>query len=238
MKPVLLLVPGMLNTARIWHRVVPLLADAAELRIADVSRQTSIAAMAQDAWALLADVPATTPVALCGFSMGGYVAIEMLAVAPPREVAALALLDSSGRPETPEGAMQREKTIAALGRDFEKVIAGVAHFATHASTHDNAALIDEVRTILRDTGAEAGIRQNRAILARGDHRARLAQWRRPTLVACGRSDQVTPGALSEELAALIPGATLAWIEDAGHMTPLEQPARVAQLLRALLAPLS
>ena len=48
MKPVVLLIPGMLNTAAIWDRVVPLLQDAAEVRIADVMTQASIADMARD----------------------------------------------------------------------------------------------------------------------------------------------------------------------------------------------
>ena len=46
MKPVVLLIPGMLNTAAIWDRVVPLLQDKAELHIANVQTQSSIADMA------------------------------------------------------------------------------------------------------------------------------------------------------------------------------------------------
>ena len=49
MRPVVLLIPGMLNTAAIWDRVAPLLQDAAELRIADVLTQSSIAEMTRDA---------------------------------------------------------------------------------------------------------------------------------------------------------------------------------------------
>ena len=47
-------------------------------------------------------------------------------------------------------------------------------------------------------------------------------------------NRITPPALSQELAALIPGARLEWIEQAGHMTPMEQPASVAALLKTLL----
>ncbi len=119
MKPVLLLIPGMLNTRAIWGRVAPLLQDAAEVRIASVLTQSSIPEMARDAWALVADVAAGTPLVICGFSMGGYTALEMLAN-PRRAVAAVGLLDTSGRPETPEGMATREKTIAAIGKDFAR----------------------------------------------------------------------------------------------------------------------
>ncbi|MCJ0764787.1 alpha/beta fold hydrolase [Variovorax terrae] len=233
MKPVLLLIPGMLNTAEVWAGVAEHLGDAAELRIATVQTQDSIAQMARDAWALLADVPAGVPLVLCGFSMGGYVALEMMA-SPDRPVSALALLDTSARPESAEGAAMREKTIAAIGRDFSKVVDGVAQFATHAASREDAALMARLREVMLGIGSEAAIRQNRAILGRADHRARLAQLNVPTLVMCGRDDKVTPPALSQELAALIPGARLEWIENAGHMAPMEQPARVAALLATLL----
>lgn len=234
MKPVLLLIPGMLNAASVWSEVLPRLAGRVEPRIAEVWTQASIAQMARDAWASLAELPPEVPVVLCGFSMGGYVAIEMLAQGV-RPVAALALLDSSARPESAEGALQREKTIAAIGRDFERVVAGVASFTTHEARHADAVFMERMRAELRAIGAEAAIRQNRALVGRADHRALLAGLRLPATVMCGRFDRVTPPALSEELAALIPGAGLEWIEDAGHMTPLEQPAQVAALLDALLA---
>jgi pimeloyl-ACP methyl ester carboxylesterase len=41
-------------------------------------------------------------------------------------------------------------------------------------------------------------------------------------------------ALSQEAAALIPGAKLVVLEKAGHWTPLEQPDAVADELRVLL----
>lgn len=233
MKPVLLLIPGMLNTAEVWAEVAPRLAARAEVRIADVQTQDSIAAMAHDAWSRVADVPPRVPVALCGFSMGGYVALEMLA-RPARDVAALGLLGTSARPESPEGRAVREKTIAAIGRDFDKVVAGVAQFATDPARHADAAWMSALQSQLRAVGPETAIRQNRAIAARADHRGLLPALRLPTLVMCGRSDRVTPPALSQELAAAIPGARLAWIEDAGHMAPLEQPARVAALLGEML----
>jgi hypothetical protein len=49
-KPVLLLIPGMLNTARIWDRVVPLLQGDAEIRIADVTRQATWRATRGHSW--------------------------------------------------------------------------------------------------------------------------------------------------------------------------------------------
>ena len=232
---VLLLIPGMFNDASIWGPVQEALrahAGAPEVRIADVSTQDSIAAMAEDAWRLVPDLPADAPLVVCGFSMGGYVAIELLAAHPGR-VSALALVDSAASVETPESTLVREKTIAALERNFERTVEGIILFSLHPDSLSNTALVDGMRRMMHAVGAPTAIRQTRAIIARSDHRALLAQTGVPTLIVCGREDRVTPPAASEELQRLLPHAQLHWIENAGHQTPLEQPAQLAQLLLAL-----
>jgi len=233
MKPVLLLVPGMLNTAAVWSRVAPVLSDAAELRIADVTTQDSIAAMADDAWARVADVPPDVPLYVCGFSMGGYVALQMLAD-PRRAVAGLCLLCTSARPETPEGAAVRDKTIAAIGRSFDKVVETVLGLGTHPHTQADAARMQELRAVMRGIGAEAAVRQNLAVKTRADQRPLLPRLALPVRVVSSRDDRVVPPAAGEEMAAAIPGAQLVWLQGVGHMAPIEQPGQVADALRALL----
>jgi len=56
----------------------------------------------------------------------------------------------------------------------------------------------------------------------------------PVLVLCGIDDQLTPRRFSESLAGQIPGAALQTIDGAGHLAMLEQPHRVAGLLRVFL----
>lgn len=229
MKPVLLLVPGMLNDERVWAEVAQALADVAQVRVARVTTQATIPAMAQDAWALLADLPPEAPVVLVGFSMGGYVAIEMLA-RPQRRLRAAALVATSARPESPQGQAQREKSIAALQGDFARTVQGIAQWGSHEPT---PALLQALTAMMLDVGAETAVRQTRAIMARGDHREALARLDLPVHVLCGAADRITPPALSQELAALIPHARFHEIEKAGHMLPLEQPQTVAALLRPL-----
>lgn len=238
MKPVLLLIPGMLNTARIWSRVRPLLQDHADIRIADVTTQTSIAGMARDAWALVADVPITQKLVVCGFSMGGYVALELIATYLisdyTRGTGATALINTSARAETADGMLARDKTIQAAERDFERVIQGIAQFGIHKDHHADAGLKAETLSIMREAGQQAAVRQLNAIKARADQRALLPRIQGKALVVSARGDAVVPPAMSEEMAALLPNASLEWLEPAGHMTPLEQPAALANLLRTLL----
>jgi pimeloyl-ACP methyl ester carboxylesterase len=233
MKPVLLLIPGMLNTADIWSRVTPHLEGLADIRIAHVQTQATIPDMARDAWKLVADVHEGTPLVVCGFSMGGYTAIEMLAH-PKRTITALGLLDTSARPESPEGRITREKTISAIEKNFPRVVEGILQFGTAAATQADSGVMDAMRAIMLEVGADAAIRQNRAIAARADNREALKQLTLPALVMCGREDKITPPDASTEMAALIPNARLEWIDGAGHMTPMEQPERVAGLIKTLL----
>lgn len=234
MKAVLLLIPGLLNTAAVWAQVVALMDGVVEVRILNVQTQTSIPEMAEDALKLVADVPPYQPLVVCGFSMGGFVAFEMIA-SRQRDIRAVCLLSTTGRPEFPAIAAQREKTIAALARDFDKTTLGIAHFCTGPAGQQNAALMADILATMRAVGPAAAIAQNRAIMDRRDHRATLAKLDMPVLVLCGRHDMVTPPEYAEELAALIPAAQLTWIESAGHMVPMERPQALAGQLKKFIA---
>ena len=230
MKPVLLLLPGMLNDERVWADVVPARRDVAEVRVADVRTPPSIAAMRQQAWSSLADVPADTPLCIAGFSMGGYVAIDMLAHAP-RKVQGLVLVSTSARPESEQARAQREKTMAAMQADFPKLVEGLIGWNTHAPT---PALRETLRQMMLAQGAETAVRQMRAIMGRADHRAVLAALDMPVRVLCGQHDRVTPPELAQELAQLVPGARLSLVEAAGHMLPLEQPVALVAAFQSLI----
>jgi pimeloyl-ACP methyl ester carboxylesterase len=64
---------------------------------------------------------------------------------------------------------------------------------------------------------------------------RLYRLRAETLLVWGRQDRLVPPVYAERWQQLVPGARLAWIEDAGHMLPLEQPVAVADAVTRFLA---
>jgi len=64
---------------------------------------------------------------------------------------------------------------------------------------------------------------------------RLRDIRSPALVVCGTGDRLTPIRFSETLSSQIPGAALQTVEGAGHLLILEQPDRLAKLIRVFLA---
>lgn len=225
----LVLLPGLAGDAAMWHEQLAALADRHPV-VADVHmRHASIPEMAA---ALLARHPG--PLALCGTSMGGMVAMETARQAPAR-VRGLALLGTTARPESEEIRLVRERAIAlfAQGRVGEVIVPNVA-MAFHPDRASDRPLLDRYLDFVLRAGAQQLVRQNRAVIVRPDARAHLPAVRCPTLVACGEDDQLTPPELSREIAALVPGAELVLVPHCGHMLTMEQPAAVNAALKGWL----
>src|SRR5690606_3309638 len=210
----LVLLPGMLNTAAGWQWVAPRLEDVADIRIADFTSQASIEDMASSALALIDDGQTA---AIAGFSMGGFVAAEMLRQAPER-ISHVALIDTSVRTESPRQAEGRTRLVDAATADYEGVVVGSAGANLHPDHRGDARIIDIIQQMSREVGLQAYIRQNRALMERADYRAGLAGIHLPVTVICGTSAERPPPRLSQERADLVPGAPLEWIEPAAHMT--------------------
>ena len=58
----------------------------------------------------------------------------------------------------------------------------------------------------------------------------LGEINKPTLIICGKEDQMTPPRVSQFLNDQIPDASLAILPNAGHMLMLEQPGQAADIL--------
>lgn len=224
--PIVLLLGGMLNDAQVWAEVRSLLPAPVDVRVADVGQDTSVAAMADRAWTLLVDAPLGQPIVIAGFSLGGYVALQML-MHPQRALHAAVLVSTSAQPESPEAAATRAKTLRAMGRDFAGTTLGIAQWTTHEA---GAALLERLHAMMLRVGPAAAARQIQAVTSRADHRERLGQLTVPVTVLCGQQDRVTPPALSQALSGLIPGAIYQPVDNAGHMLPMEQPLAVAQAI--------
>lgn len=228
LRKALILIPGSLNDARVWEAQVAGLAAHADIRIADITFQESTASMAA---AVLAGAPQRF--ALAGFSLGGYVALEVLRLAAPR-ITGLAMISSSARPEHPDAVPGREKMIALAQKDFPRMLAGMRPFMLSAANAGNAALNARLDEMMRAVGPATFVRQSRAVIGRTDSRDILAGIRCPTLFACGREDRVTPPALSQEMAIAVPGACLELIDNAAHMLPMEAPDSLTHIMRRWL----
>src|SRR5262249_58415732 len=92
------------------------------------------------------------------------------------------------------------------------------------------ALRERVRDLAEETGAQAFWRQQQAIRTRADARPSLAAIKCPTLVLVGDGDELTPPALSQEIAAGVAGSRLVVVADCGHLSTMERPDAVNRAL--------
>lgn len=222
----LILLPGLACDAGLWQAQLPVLAPHARVQVSDVHfRFDSLPEMAD---ALLAEHPG--PLVLAGASMGGMVAMHA-ALRAPQRVAGLALLGTSARADTPELIRLRTEACAlfAAGR-IDEVLRANVMFAFHPDNAADEGLVETYLALVRRAGADALIRQNRAVMARPDLRPQLPGLRCRTLVAVGEADALTPPACAQEIASAVRGAEFVSVPGAGHMLTLEQPRAVAQLL--------
>ncbi len=210
----------------LWNDMSGALARFGPILHADLRHDTSVEAMARRA---LAAAPPSF--LLVGFSMGGYVARDIARLAPAygKRVEALVLVATSTRPDTP--AMRQRK--GAVGHAASSVaFSGLSRVAVASSLHPkdkhNEAMIERVRAMGVRLGGEVFRRQS--VLERPGDIDRLDRIRCPTLVVAAAQDQLRSLEEAQELQAGIPDASLAVIDDSGHMIPIEAPQRLLEVI--------
>ena len=170
--------------------------------------------------------------AVAGLSMGGYLSFEILRQAPDR-VEALILLDTSARGET-EAQTARRHELIELAR-AEGIDPVIEQLLPYFVDEDNVAqLRDTVVKMARDTGVDAFVRQETAIASRVSSLEMLPQILCPTPVIVGGRDRLTAPEVNQEIADNVPGAEYYRIDRCGHLSTLEAPARVNEIMRHAL----
>lgn len=221
----ILLVPGLNCSPRLYAPQMPGLWRFGPVTVADHTRDDTMAAIAGR---ILAAAPPRF--ALVGLSMGGYISWEIMRQAPER-VAKLAVLDTGSRADTSEASEARKvrMALAQTGR-FDEVIESTWPSLVHPARLGDAALKQVHVDMCHDVGPEAYVRQQKALMGRPDSRPLLPSIRCPALVLVGAQDTLTPPALSDEIAAAIPGARLVTVPDCGHLSTIERPEAVTRAL--------
>jgi pimeloyl-ACP methyl ester carboxylesterase len=226
----IVLIPGLLCTPELYVPQIPALWRFGPVMVADHTRDDSMAGIAGR---ILANAPPRF--VLMGLSMGGYTAFEIMRQAPGR-VARLALIDTQARPDLPEQSERRRGQMAAAreGRLME-VADQLYPLMVAPGRHNDEELKTLWRRMVADTGADAFVRQQAAIMARPDSRPGLGAIGCPTLVVVGDQDALTPPDRAQEMMDAVAGARLVAIAGSGHLSPLEQPDAVGEALTAWLA---
>ena len=225
----IVLVPGYMLDDDLWADVAEALARVGSLSHADLSHDATIEEMASR---LLEQAPERF--VLIGFSMGGYVAREVVRRAPTR-VMGLILIATSSQGDT-EVQAQRKATVARApsSSKFGGLSRG-AILSSLGTAHADEPLIARIRAMSIRLGGDVFKRQSN--LVRTGDTDQLGSIGCPTLVVAAADDRLRSLDEAMELHAGIPGSALAVIQNTGHMIPLEVPGELLDVILPWLSAL-
>ena len=190
--------------------------------------------MARDVAALMEKLNISRA-AVCGLSMGGYVALALYRMFPLR-----------ARPGTRGYApwrRHRRGTRANREVQAEKALqegmAGIADamlpkLLSPKTVARNPAVVARVREMILKTNPEGAAAALRGMAQRRNQTSFLSRVVTPALIVVGREDMITPLPEAELMHKEIGGSRLAVIEDAGHVSNIEQPESFNRALTKFL----
>jgi len=226
----LLLLPGMMCDARLFGPQDEAFAGRLEIIHGAIDGFDTVEALAAH---LLQTLPPRF--ALAGLSMGGIVAMELMAQAPKR-VSRLCLMDTNPLAETDAVKASREPQI-------QKAKNGLLHsvmrdemkprYLTDGPKREE--ILDLCMEMAMDLGPDVFVRQSRALQTRRDQCETLKGVKVPTLILCGADDSLCPPERHQLMQSHIAGSKLAVVEGAGHLPVLENPTVTNQLLKLWMA---
>ena len=183
-----------------------------------------------DDLAAILDALGVEQVDLVGLSMGGYVALAF-AERYPKRLCTLALVDTKSTEDSPDAKSGRDaaaERVAVEGRTglYADMIGRLV--AESASTWTRARL----RTMIESAPVESIVAALKGMNRRPDRTSTLSNLSVPVAVIVGEHDVLSPIAEADHMATAAGGA-LTVVPDIGHMSPIEDPVRVAGALRSL-----
>ena len=164
---------------------------------------------------------------VCGLSMGGYVAFELWRRAPER-FAGLVLANTRAGADSQEGAAGRKALADRLRAEGNGFLVASPPPLLSADASDE--LWARVRELIQGQPADAIAAAALGMAERPDSTPDLASITVPSLVITARGDTLIPPEATTPMADQIPGAELASIDGAGHLSNLEAPGEFDELL--------
>ena len=206
----LMMLPGLMNDARVWEPISRALDRERPCVICPTTEEEGVEAIAAVA---IKAMPAG-PFCVVGFSLGGYVAMEVFRLAPKR-VRGLALLATGGRSEDEQGRAFRQHMIEVTRSSsdaFENAARSFLPRVLHPEHLNNVAIVSILTDMARSVGSDGFVRQQITAMHRPDSLSTLQNVHVPALVLCGAEDQICPPSLSQEMSQQMKEAELVILE--------------------------
>jgi len=243
--PVLLLVHGFPLDHTMWESQMEPLAHAFRVVAPDLrgfgqsgvtEGTVTMKQFADDLASLLAALDIQRRVALCGLSMGGYIAWQFWRHHAAR-LDCLILCDTRAAADTEQarqGRLTMAENVLRFGSPIvvEPMLPKLLAPATPQQRPEVVRLLSNMIVNSPPMGIAAA---QRGMAERPDMTDLLGQIDVPTLVICGEHDTISPPEEMRSIAAAIPDSQFAVIPDAGHMSPMENPHAVNDTIRRFLA---
>ena len=169
---------------------------------------------------------------IAGFSMGGYIALAIARLAPER-MDGLILIDTRETADTADARKGRYDTIEKVRNEgiAPVVDSMLPKMLTAAAPRE---MRDRVQQIMKTSSPEGVITALEAMAERADSTSLLPSINVPTLIVVGDQDPITPPSDAARMAAAIPGAKLATISAAAHLSNFEQPDQFNEAVAAFV----
>jgi 3-oxoadipate enol-lactonase len=168
-----------------------------------------------------------------GLSMGGMIG-QVFALQHPAMVQSLVLCDTTSRYPATAGPIWEERIRTVESRGMDPLVAPtLERWFTAPFRARNPELMDRVGAMIRSTPPQGYAGCCHAI-PKIDVTDRLRELRCPALVIVGEEDPGTPVEMARQIHAALPGAELAILPSASHLSNLEQPAEFNRVLTAFL----
>lgn len=221
----LVLLPGMMCTAQLFSRQIAYFSKERVVHFSPLVEHDDVSSLAAD---VLKHAP--PEFALCGLSMGGIVAMEVIRQAPTR-VCGLALLDTNPLAELDSVKQAREPQMDKVRAGGLLEVMRDEMKPNYLSDSDNKAeILDLCLQMAVDLGDDVFINHSIALQNRIDQTATLRGVSVPALVLCGEDDRLCPVERHQMMCELIPNSVLQVVKGAGHLPVLEQADVVSGLM--------
>ncbi len=165
------------------------------------------------------------PIVLCGLSMGGYIALQFCRKYAAR-LRGLILCDTRAAADSAEAAASRLAMADRVLREGPAPLAEtmLPKLFAEATWQQRPDVVEGVRRTIMANDPRGIAAAARGMAERPDMTAALSEICCPTLVIVGHNDTISTPAEMRAIAEAIPNAQLAKIPNAGHLSPLENPA--------------
>lgn len=198
--------------------------------LSDSDTQFSMEVFAKDLLAFLKALNIEKAI-VCGLSMGGYILMNAFGMEPER-FAGIVLCDTQCNADSDEAKQKRVKTIEQIRekgvKDFaDGFLKNVLH---EKSFKDKKEDVEAIREVILNTTQQTLVATVKALAKRPDTCEVLRSVKVPVLIICGKQDTITPPGKSQAMHDLIQNSSYKIIDEAGHLSNIDQPEAFNQYL--------